>query len=112
MPLIKETLSRVYRAKVFSKIDIIAAFNGLRVAEGEEWKTAFATRWGLYEYLVLPFGLTGGPSSFQRYINDALREFLDEFATAYLDDILIYSKTMKEHREYVKLVLSNRDHSY
>ena len=105
LPLIKETLSRVCRAKIFSKIDIIAAFNRLRMAEGEEWKTAFATRWGLYEYLVLPFGLTGGPSTFQRYINDALREFLDEFATAYLDDILIYSNSIREHRRHVSLVL-------
>lgn len=105
LPLIKETLSRVCRAKIFTKIDIIAAFNRLRMAEGEEWKTAFATRWGLYEYLVLPFGLTGGPSSFQRYINKALKEFLDDFATAYLDDILIYSKNMKKHRKHVAQVL-------
>ena len=105
LPLIKETLSRVYRVKIFSKIDIITVFNRLRMTEGEKWKTAFTTRWGLYEYLILPFGLTGGPSTFQRYINDALREFLDEFTTAYLDNILIYSNSIKEHRRHISLVL-------
>ena len=105
LPLIKETLARISKAKIFSKIDIIAAFNRLRMAEGEEWKTAFATRMGLFEYNVLPFGLTGGPASFQRYINDALREYLDEFATAYLDDILIYSESLEEHRDHISLVL-------
>lgn len=105
LPLIKETLSQISRAKLFTKIDIIAAFNRLCMAKGEEWKTAFATRMGLFEYTVLPFGLTGGPASFQRYINDALCKFLDNFATAYLDDILIYSENMADHRTHVSMVL-------
>src|SRR5258705_2234990 len=73
--------------------------------EGEEWKTAFRTRWGLYEYLVMPFGLTNAPASFQGLINNALREFLDHFVVAYLDDILIFSQTYEEHVEHVKKVL-------
>ena len=64
LPLIKETLECVCKAKIFSKIDIIAAFNKLRIKEGEEWKTAFRTRYGLYEYLVMPFRLANGLSSF------------------------------------------------
>ena len=82
---------------IFTKLDIIAAFNKLRMAEGEEWKTAMRTRYGLFEYLVMPFGLCGAPSSFQSYINDILQDCLNIFATAYIDDILIYSKSVKEH---------------
>ena len=100
LPLIKETLERVCKAKIFSKINIIAAFNKLRIKEGEEWKTAFRTRYGLYKYLVMPFGLANGPSSFQNYINNVLHGMLDVFCTAYIDNILIYSNTKKEHGEH------------
>ena len=93
------------KAKIFSKIDIIAAFNKLRIKEGEEWKTAFCTRYGLYEYLVMPFGLANGPSSFQTYINDVLHGMFDVYCTAYIADILIYSNSKKEHREHVRKVL-------
>ena len=73
--------------------------------EGQEWLTAFRTRFGLFESLVMPFGLTGAPATFQRYINDILREFLDQFCTAYLDDILIYSRTYEEHEVHVRNVV-------
>ena len=63
IPLIRETLHRLAKAKVYTKLDIIAAYNALRMAPGEEWKTAFRTRYGLYEYLVMPFGLANAPSS-------------------------------------------------
>ena len=105
LPLIKETLERVCKAKIFSKIDVITAFNKLRIKEGEEWKTAFRTRYGLYEYLVMPFGLANGPSSFQTYINNVLHGMLDVFCTAYIDNILIYSNTKKEHQQHVRKVL-------
>ena len=105
LPLIKETLERVCKAKIFSKIDIIAAFNKLRIKEEEEWKTAFRTRYGLYEYLIMPFGLANSPLSFQTYINDVLQGMLDVFCTAYIDDILIYSNSKKKHREHVRKVL-------
>ena len=82
---------------IFTKLDIIAAFNKLRMAEGEEWKTAMRTRYGLFEYLVMPFELCEASSSFQSYINDILWDCLDVFVTAYIDDILIFSKSKKEH---------------
>ena len=104
-PLIRETLNILYKARHYSKIDIIAAFNKLRVAEGEEWKTAFRTRDGLFEYTVMPFGLCRAPSDWQAFINNILREYLDQFCTAYADDILIYSDNLKEHRRHVRLVL-------
>ena len=74
LPLIRETLDRLSKACIFTKLDIVAAFNRLRMAYGEERKTAFRTRYGLFEYLVMPFGLANAPSSFQHYINDVLRE--------------------------------------
>ena len=98
LPLTRETLNNLAGMRYFSKIDIIAAFNNIRMRPGEEYLTAFRTRFGLYESLVMPFGLTGAPATFQRYINDALRE--------YLDDILIYSRTRTEHEEHLRLVLT------
>ena len=105
LPLIKETLDRLCHAKYFTKIDIMAAFNKIRMKEGEEWKTAFRTRYGLFESLVLPFGLCNGPATFQHFMNDTLREYLDVFCTAYIDDILIYSSTLNEHRSHVMKIL-------
>ena len=103
--MLQETLSRLSKAKYYTKLDIIAAFNKLRVAKGDEWLTAFRTRYGLFEYLVMPFGLANAPSTFQHYVNDALRPYLDVFCMAYIDDILIYSETLSEHRQHVRLVL-------
>lgn len=105
LPLISETLNRLSRAKIYTKLDIISAFNRLRIRKGDEPLTAFRTRFGLFEYLVMPFGLCNGPASFQNYINDALREYLDDFCTAYLDDILIYSDSEAEHEIHVNQVL-------
>jgi hypothetical protein len=69
-------------------------------------ENAFRTRYGLYEWLVTPFGLTGAPATFQRYINHTLRDYLDEFCSAYIDDILIYSDgSLQDHRRKVKQVL-------
>lgn len=70
IPLIKETLDLICGAKIFTKVDVVSAFNRIRITEGHEWFTAFITRFGLYEQLVTPFGLSGAPATFQRYIND------------------------------------------
>lgn len=105
IPLISETLTKLSRAKYFTKFDVISAFNRLRMAEGEEWKTSFRTRFGLFESLVMPFGLCGAPGSFQLFINDRLRTHLDEFVTAYLDDILVFSESLSDHRRHVRWVL-------
>ena len=89
----------------FSKVDIISAFNMVRIKAGQEYLTAFRTRFGLFESLVMPFGLSGAPATFQRFINDTLRPYLDIFCTAFLDDILIYSRTREEHTEHLRKVL-------
>jgi RNase H-like domain found in reverse transcriptase/Reverse transcriptase (RNA-dependent DNA polymerase)/Integrase zinc binding domain/Chromo (CHRromatin Organisation MOdifier) domain/Aspartyl protease len=106
LPLIAELQDRIKGAKWFTKIDLRAAYNLIRMKKGEEWKTAFRTRYGHYEYLVMPFGLTNAPASCQALVNDALREYLDIFTVAYLDDILVYSKSYEEHVQHVTKVLS------
>ncbi|XP_044715208.1 reverse transcriptase (RNA-dependent DNA polymerase) domain-containing protein [Hirsutella rhossiliensis] len=106
LPLIRETLDALCNAKVYTKLDIIAAFNKIRIAEGDIWKTAFITRFGLFETLVMPFGLCNAPATFQNYINHTLFDLLDKFCTAYLDDILIYSTDKKQHREHVREVVT------
>ena len=106
LPLISETFRVLKGAKWYTKVDVVQAFHKIRMAMGEEWKTAFRTRYGLFEWLVVPFGLTGAPATFQRYINYILREYLDDFCTAYMDDVLIYtSGTREEHENKVRLVL-------
>jgi len=69
------------------------------MAEGEEWKTAFQTRYGLFESLLMPFHLSNAPADFQTLINDVLRQFLDDFCTAFLDDIIIFSNTLEEYKK-------------
>jgi transposase InsO family protein/predicted aspartyl protease len=106
IPRIDELLARVSKAKVFTKLDVQKAFNRVRMAPDSEEYTAFRTRYGTYKSKVLPFGLCNGPATYQRYMNDVLMEYLDEFCLAYLDDILIYSENLEEHEEHVKKVLT------
>ena len=105
LPLIRETLAQLSKAKIYTKLDVVAAFNRIRIAKGDEWLTAFNTRYGLFETLVMPFGLSNAPATFQARINEVLHPFLDVFCTAYIDDILIYSNDLKIHRQHVRLVL-------
>ena len=106
LPLIQETLNNIAKAKWFTKIDVSAAFHKIRINAGDEWKTAFRTRFGLYEWLVTPFGMANAPSTFQRYINWTLREFIDDFCSAYLDDVLIYTNgSRKQHQANTNKVL-------
>ena len=105
LPLIHEMLDRLVGAHYFTKLDLRGAYNLVRIKEGEEWKTAFRTRYGHFEFMVMPFGLTNAPATFQALMNDTLRECLDIFAIVYLDDILIYSTTLEEHVKHVNQVL-------
>ena len=91
LPLIGESLDRLGRAKQFTQLDLTSAYHRMRIREGDEWKTAFRTRYGHFEYQVMPFGLTNAPASFQGYINKIFAEKLDIFVIVYLDDILIYT---------------------
>ncbi|KAM4060807.1 reverse transcriptase (RNA-dependent DNA polymerase) [Hirsutella rhossiliensis] len=106
LPLLSETLRTIAKARWFTKVDVIAAFHKIRVAPGDEEKTAFRTRYGSFEWLVVPFGLTGAPAAFQRYINSVLQDYLDDFVSAYIDDVLIFSSgSLQDHRDKVGKVL-------
>jgi transposase InsO family protein len=105
LPLIDETLARISNAKIYTKLDIRQAFHRIRMDPASEELTTFRTRYGSYKCKVLPFGLTNGPATYQRYMNDILFDYLDDFCTAYLDDILIYSENVAEHEAQVKKVL-------
>ena len=105
LPLIPELLDKVGQATRFTAMDMRDGYHLLRMAPGEEWKTAFRTRYGLFEYNVVPFGLCNAPAAFQHLMNDVLREYLDDFVVIYLDDVLIYSKNASEHRRHVRMVL-------
>ena len=105
LPNINELQDRLARAIYFTKLNLRGAYNLIRMRAGEEWKTAFRTRYGHYEYMVMPFGLTNASATYQEMINDALREHLNVFVIAYLDDILIYSKTLNEHKQHVRAML-------
>ena len=105
IPLIDEVLARIQGCRHLTRLDIIAAFNKLRMDPASEDYTTFVTSLGSYKYRVLPFGLTNGPATYQQYMNDILFEYLNDFCQAYLDDILIYSKSKKEHVAHVRKVL-------
>ena len=91
-------------AQRYTKLDLQGAYNLIRITQGEEWKTTFCTKMGLYEYLVMPIGLTNVPASFQALMNHVLQDYIDKICKVYLDNILIYSKDPKEHDYHVKLV--------
>ena len=98
-------LDCLWGAQVYSKIDLCAGYNNICIKEGDEWKTAFRTRYGAFEYLVMPFGLTNAPVTFQRFMNNIFTDMVDSFMVVYLDDILIYSDNMTEHEGHVCHVL-------
>lgn len=105
LSLITETLHQLSQGVIYSKFDMIAAFNCLRIAKRYKLKTAFCTRYGLFEYGVLSFGFCNSLASFQYYINDILRKCLDIFCSVYLDDILIYNNSLRENRQFIKIIL-------
>ena len=106
IPLIKKTLAQLKNAKVFTKIDFYQAFHKLKLAADLEDLTTFALQFGAFKWKVLSFELTGGLASWQRFINNVLWEYLNKFCIAYLDNILIYSSNLKEHKEHLQLVLA------
>ncbi|KAI2660045.1 Transposon Tf2-11 polyprotein [Labeo rohita] len=105
LPLVPAALEELRGAQVFTKLDLRSAYNLIRFRVGDEWKTAFVTPTGHYEYQVMPYGLSISPSVFQTFMNEVFREFLHRFVVVYIDDISIYSRNMAEHRQHVQQVL-------
>lgn len=111
LPLVPAALEQLRGARIFSKLDLRSAYNLIRIRRGDEWKTAFITPSGHYEYRVMPYGLSNSPSVFQNYMNEIFREYLNRFVIIYIDDILIYSSDMKEHEKHVLQILQKlREH--
>ncbi|KAL0159058.1 hypothetical protein M9458_047134, partial [Cirrhinus mrigala] len=112
LPLVPATLEELRGARIFTKLDLGSAYNLICIQKGDEWKTAFVTPTGHYEYQVMPYGLSISPSVFQTFMNEVFREFLHQFVVVYIDDILIYSRNQAEHRQHVLQVLQKlRQHS-
>ncbi|KAI2657226.1 Transposon Tf2-9 polyprotein [Labeo rohita] len=105
LPLVPPALEQLRTAKIYTKLDLRSAYNLIRICEGEEWKTAFSTASGHYEYRVMPLGLANSPSYFQAFVIEVFRDMLNRWVIVYIDDILIYSSSYAEHVQHVRAVL-------
>lgn len=112
IPRIDELLERLSTAKIFSRMDLASGYHQIRMKPESIDKTAFKTRYGHFEYLVMPFGLKNAPGTFQRIMNDLFFDFLDKFVLVYLDDILVYSENEQQHMEHLHLVLDRLEKNY
>ena len=111
LPRIDYLFDQLQGACVFSKIDLCSGYHQLRICSSDNPKTAFTTRYGLYEYTFMSFGLTNAPAYFMYMMNKVFMEYLDKFVVVFIDDILVFSKIEAEHEEHLRLVLQKlREH--
>jgi hypothetical protein len=105
LPRIDDLFDRMRGARVFSKIDLRSGYHQMRIRPSDIPKTAFSTRYGLYEFTVMSFGLTNAPSYFKNLMTKVFMEYLDKFVEVFIDDILIYSKNASDHEKHLRMVL-------
>jgi hypothetical protein len=102
---IEDQFDQMRGASIFTKIDLRSGYHQLKIRESDIPKTTFRTRYGLYEYTVMSFGLTNAPTYFMYLMNKVFMKYLDKFGVVFIDDILIFSKTEEEHEKHLRIVL-------
>ncbi|XP_019264632.1 PREDICTED: uncharacterized protein LOC109242230, partial [Nicotiana attenuata] len=105
LPRIDDLFDQLQGARVFSKIDLRSGYHQLKIRDSDVPKTAFRTRYGHYEFLVMSFGLTNAPAAFMDLMNRVFRLYIDSFVIVFIDDILIYSRSLGENEQHFRLVL-------